>query len=112
MSNTSGAIVAVALALAVGNIASGGIAGAACVTLLVKNRLGPLLAKAALICDVAYNLIGLAGGLAGSMSLGDSSPVWFKPVGYSVAALIWLVYLMRSRRVANTFCTQPLPLNS
>lgn len=108
MTNRSGGVVAVAMTLAVGSISFGLLDGVAAFLLKAENPKGLLFAKIALMLDVVYYLLALGGTLTGIASLCDSSPRWFRPIGFLVASLIWLAYLKRSRRVANTFF-KPLP---
>lgn len=104
MTNASGADVAAQLALSAANIFAGILAGVAAYLLMRKSAKGPLLAKIFLILDAGYYLLSLFSALGGAASAaGDSFPGWFKPTGYLLASIIWLVYLLRSRRVANTY---------
>jgi hypothetical protein len=72
-----------------------------------KNYRGPFFAKAILLLDTGYYLMSLLAVLRGTgPTVADSVPAWTKPAAYLVSALICLVYLFRSRRVANTYFGQ------
>jgi hypothetical protein len=104
MTNASGADVAAELALSAANVLAGILAGVAGYLLMRTSAKGPLSAKIFLVLDAGYYLLLLLSAFGGAApAAGDSFPEWFKPTGYLLASVIWLVYLLRSRRVANTY---------
>jgi hypothetical protein len=104
MTNSSGADVAAELALSAANVLAGILAGVAGYLLMRKSAKGPLFAKIFLVLDAGYYLLSLLSALGGAASAaGDSFPAWFKPTGYLLASVVWFAYLLRSRRVANTY---------
>lgn len=108
MTNATGADVAAELALSAANVLAGILAGVAGYLLMRENAKGPLFAKIFLVLDAGYYLLSLLSVLGGAASAaGDSFRAWFKPAGYLLASIIWLVYLLRSRRVANTYRKGP-----
>ena len=73
-------------------------------TLLRKSRSGPFLARILLTLDLGYYLIYLKVALlAGHVTFSGGIPVWAKPGTYVLSAIVWFAYLVRSRRVANTY---------
>ena len=77
-----------------------------------KHRLGPAFAKSLLSLEAGYYLLSLLAVLfhTGPV-ISDSLPLWLKPAGYFAAFVIGLGYLLRSRRVANTWAPPPEPAN-
>ena len=108
MTNASGTDVIAEMGLSAANVLAGILAGVAGYLLMRKNAKGPIFAKVFLLLDAGYYLLLLLTVIAGfSPTTGDSFPAWFKPTGYFLASLIWFVYLLRSRRVSNTFAKEP-----
>lgn len=104
MTNASGTEVATGMGLSAANILAGILAGVAGYLLMTKSAKGPRFAKIFLLLDAGYYLLLLLTVIVGSSpTTGDSFPAWFKPTGFLFASLIWFVYLLRSRRVSNTF---------
>ena len=80
------------------------LSGAAALLLGFKNAKGVLIAKIFLAADAIYYSLALIDFLLGSDSqVSSSMPPWFQPSGYLIASVLWLVYLIRSRRVKNTY---------
>jgi len=83
-------------------------AGLACIVaylLGTKNPKAVLWAKIFLIADAAYYVLEVLDAVTSSST--DPSPLWFKPLGYLIASILWFLYLMKSKRVKNTFSGQP-----
>jgi len=104
MTNASGADVAAEMGLSAVSVIAGVLAGIAAYLLMRKSAKAPPFAKVYLLLDAGYYLLWLLSALAGvQFETGGSFTGWFKPSGYLLACLIWFAYLLRSRRVANTY---------
>lgn len=108
MANASGSVTATEMGLSATNLLAGVLAGVAGYLLTFKNPKGPLLAKIFLILDAGYYLLLLLSALGGTAPAADGPlPAWYRPTGYLLACVIWFAYLLRSRRVANTYHERP-----
>ncbi len=77
-----------------------------------RNRLGPAFAKGLLSLEAGYYLLSLLATLVHTGPVvSDTLPIWVKPGAYFFAFFVGLVYLLRSRRVANTWAPQPEQAN-
>jgi hypothetical protein len=89
------------------------LSGAAALLLGFKNAKGVLIAKIFLAADAIYYSLSLIDSLLGSDSqVSSSMPPWFQPSGYLIASVLWLVYLIRSRRVKNTYFPAAMQVNT
>ncbi len=77
-----------------------------------KSTRGPALAKALLSLDAGYYLLYL---LVIAFRIGpvaaESLPLWLKPAALCLVSIVSLGYLLRSRRVANTYSPRLLGPN-
>lgn len=80
------------------NLGSALLTGIAAYLLETKNPKGVLLTKIYLILDAVYYLAVLVIGPS-STDFADR----FKPVGFLLTSVLYFVYLLRSRRVRNTY---------
>lgn len=77
-----------------------------------KHRRGPALAKGLLSLEAGYYLLSLLSVLFHTGPVvSDTLPLWVKPGGYFFAFFVGLAYLLRSRRVANTWAPAPEQAN-
>lgn len=77
-----------------------------------RNRLGPAFAKGLLSLEAGYYLLSLLAALVHTGPVvSDTLPLWLKPGSYFFVFFVALAYLLRSRRVANTWTAPPEPAN-
>jgi hypothetical protein len=81
------------------------LAGVAAFLLGRKSAKGVMAAKSYLAADGLYYALALLDSMIGDATpqLNSSFPPWFKPSGYLIASVLWIVYLARSERVKNTY---------
>jgi hypothetical protein len=81
------------------------LAGVAAYLLGRKSAKGVMAAKIYLVADALYYALSLLDSMIGDATpqLSSSFPPWFKPSGYLIASVLWIVYLARSERVKNTY---------
>jgi hypothetical protein len=81
------------------------LAGVAAFLLGRKSAKGVMAAKIYLAADGLYYALALLDSMIGDATpqLNSSFPPWFKPSGYLIASVLWIVYLARSERVKNTY---------
>lgn len=74
-----------------------------------KNRTGPEFAKVLVTIDTGYYLVAafLAYQAHTPIVAGTLAP-WIQPAGLCFASVVCLAYLLRSRRVTNTYFPQPV----
>jgi hypothetical protein len=78
-----------------------------------KNARGVTLAKIYLAVDAIYYALSVVDSVLGDgLQVGSSMPPWFKPLGYLIASVLWLVYLFRSQRVKNTYFPTVMQVNA
>jgi len=74
-----------------------------------KNRVGPAFTKTLLSLDIGYYLLFLLFVVVRTGPVAaDTLPPWVKPGGFLFASSVALIYLLRSRRVANTYFPKPV----
>ena len=90
--------------LGAANVFFGALAVVSAYLLSSKNPKAPTCAKLFLVLDAGYYLLEIINALIGKTMVESSTfPAWYKPSGYLFASLIWIAYLVRSERVANTY---------
>jgi hypothetical protein len=91
--------------LGIFSLGSAALAGVAAYLLGRKSAKGVMVAKIYLVVDGLYYILALLDSmLDGAPQLSGGLPPWFKPSGYLVACVLWLLYLAHSERVKNTYC--------
>ncbi len=85
------------------SIGSAILSGAAAYLLLTKNPKGVLLGKVFLAVDAGYYCLEFIDSMFSASNSSGPMPAWYKPSGYLLACIFWLLYLIRSERVKNTF---------
>src|SRR5271170_3360815 len=85
------------------SIGSAILSGVAAYLLLNKNPKGVLLCKVFLTVDAGYYCLELIDSMFSASNTSGPMPAWYKPSGYFLACILWLLYLIRSERVKNTF---------
>ena len=90
--------------LGIFSLGSAALSGLAAYLLGRKSAKGVMVAKVYLVADGLYYILALLDWmLGGAAQLSGDLPPWFKPSGYLVACVLWLVYLAHSERVRNTY---------
>jgi hypothetical protein len=89
--------------VAIANVIAATLAGVSVVFMLQMKRKGVTLAKYVLALDVIYYGLQLLFHSPSDGSDASGFPYWYRPLGFLAASVFYLLYLFKSKRVANTF---------